>query len=344
MNMEGSLVILVVVVPLLTALIFIIRYYNYKNLLGFETLHLAMHSTRSSDETKPADVIQQSTNTGVSGATAPLSVNFHLTRQCNYRCGFCFHTAITSFVLPVAEAMHGLSLLADSGMRKVNFSGGEPFLVDRGNYVGKLVQFCKEELNLPSVTIVTNGSLVTEQWFQQYGEFLDILAVSWELGSRGQLEHVRDWCKEYKVAFKLNTVVNAYNKSEDMTEKVHALAPCRWKVFQCLPVVGENIGAAARRNVKEFLVTTDEFDEFLDRHRRVKCLVPESNENMRNSYLILDEYMRFLNCTSGGKEPSRSILDVGVTPAMNRSGFDEKMFFKRGGKYKWSKVDMELDW
>lgn len=115
MNMEGSLVILVVVVPLLTALIFIIRYYNYKNLLGFETLHLAMHSTRSSDETKPADVIQQSTNTGVSGATAPLSVNFHLTRQCNYRCGFCFHTAITSFVLPVAEAMRGLSLLADSG-------------------------------------------------------------------------------------------------------------------------------------------------------------------------------------------------------------------------------------
>lgn len=55
------------------------------------------------------------------------------------------------------------------------------------------------------------------------------------------------------------------------------------QVFQCLPVVGENIGAAARRNVEEFLVTTDEFDEFLDRHRRVKCLVPESNENV--SYL-----------------------------------------------------------
>ena len=31
----------------------------------------------------------------------PLSVNYHFTRQCNYSCGFCFHTAKTSFVLPL---------------------------------------------------------------------------------------------------------------------------------------------------------------------------------------------------------------------------------------------------
>ncbi|KAH3716536.1 hypothetical protein DPMN_059260 [Dreissena polymorpha] len=28
----------------------------------------------------------------------PLSVNYHFTRKCNYTCGFCFHTAKTSFV------------------------------------------------------------------------------------------------------------------------------------------------------------------------------------------------------------------------------------------------------
>lgn len=54
--------------------------------------------------------------------------------------------------------------------------------------------------------------------------------------------------------------------------------------------------------------------------------------------------MHFLNCANGRKEPSRSILDVGVKDAIQFSGFDEKMFFKRGGKYVWSKADMALEW
>lgn len=54
-------------------------------------------------------------------------------------------------------------------MEKINFSGGEPFLHDRGEYLGKLVKFCKTELQLPSVSIVSNGSLIRERWFQNYG-------------------------------------------------------------------------------------------------------------------------------------------------------------------------------
>ena len=54
--------------------------------------------------------------------------------------------------------------------------------------------------------------------------------------------------------------------------------------------------------------------------------------------------MRFLDCTKGQKDPSKSILDVGVTEAMKFSGFDERMFLKRGGRYTWSKADMKLDW
>lgn len=46
----------------------------------------------------------------------PQSVNYHFTRQCNYRCGFCFHTAKTSFVLPLEEAKRGLQMLKEAGM------------------------------------------------------------------------------------------------------------------------------------------------------------------------------------------------------------------------------------
>lgn len=54
--------------------------------------------------------------------------------------------------------------------------------------------------------------------------------------------------------------------------------------------------------------------------------------------------MRFLDCREGRKDPSKSILDVGVEEAIKFSGFDEKMFLKRGGKYVWSKEEMKLEW
>jgi len=60
--------------------------------------------------------------------------------------------------------------------------------------------------------------------------------------------------------------------------------------------------------------------------------------------LLLYLQMRFLDCTNGSKEPSRSVLDVGVDNALVFSGFDEHMFLKRGGKYTWSKGDMRLEW
>ncbi|KAK1171862.1 radical S-adenosyl methionine domain-containing protein 2 [Acipenser oxyrinchus oxyrinchus] len=290
----------------------------------------------------------------------PTSVNYHFTRQCNYTCGFCFHTAKTSFVLPIEEAKTGLRMLKDSGMEKINFSGGEPFLHQRGNFLGKLVQFCKQELRLPSVSIVSNGSLITEKWFQKYGEYLDILAVSCDsfqeetnalIGRRqgkkshlDNLHRVRSWCSEYRVAFKVNSVINTFNVKEDMRDQIRELNPVRWKVFQCLVIDGENAGEDALRKAEQFVISDEEFQDFLDRHSEITCLVPESNQKMRDSYLILDEYMRFLDCREGRKDPSKSILDVGVENAIQFSGFDEKMFLKRGGKYVWSKADMRLEW
>jgi len=35
-------------------------------------------------------------------------------------------------------------MLKIAGMKKLNFSGGEPFL--KAKYLGSLVQFCKEDL------------------------------------------------------------------------------------------------------------------------------------------------------------------------------------------------------
>ena len=41
---------------------------------------------------------------------------------------------------------------------------------------------------------------------------------------------VRDWCKTYRVAFKINTVVNTHNWEEDVSQEILDLNPVRWKV------------------------------------------------------------------------------------------------------------------
>ena len=66
-------------------------------------------------------------------------------------------------------------MLVEAGMEKINFSGGEPFLHKSGKYLGELVRYCKEELKLPSVSIVSNGSLITEDWFINYGNYLTLI-------------------------------------------------------------------------------------------------------------------------------------------------------------------------
>lgn len=179
------------------------------------------------------------------------------------------------------------------------------------------------------------------------------LQVNDRIGRRGagggaahlaSLARVRSWCDQYGVLFKLNTVVNSHNWGEDMVAQVAALRPVRWKVFQCLAIGAENQGEGALRQVEEFLVTEEQWQAFLSRHSSLTTLVPESNEAMRNSYLILDEYMRFLDNSGGTKAASCSLLDVGVAAAMDRAGFDQAMFLRRGGKYKWSKQDHVLDW
>lgn len=130
----------------------------------------------------------------VTATKRPISVNYHLTRQCNYSCvmevsvpqqmldelnpvsGFCFHTAKTSYVESLPTAKKAMALLKVAGMKKIDFAGGEPFM--NAELLGKLVKYCKETLELESVSLVTNGSKVPQKWLARYGEYLDIMAIS----------------------------------------------------------------------------------------------------------------------------------------------------------------------
>ncbi|KAL8868781.1 MAG: hypothetical protein Q9198_008067, partial [Flavoplaca austrocitrina] len=115
-------------------------------------------------------------------------------------------------------------------------------------------------------------------------------------------------CRKNNVKFKVNTVVCRYNIDEDINAMIAEVAPFRWKCFQVLVVEGEN----------------------------------DSSTTLR---LILDENMRFLN--KNVKDPTKSILEIGVPAAMNDVYWDEESFARRGGEYEWQKEgkkgDMALD-
>lgn len=282
---------------------------------------------------------------------APISVNYFPSRQCNYTCGFCFHTDTTSNMLPLAKAKQGLRLLQQSGMRKLNIAGGEPFLHPR--FLAQILAYSKEELHLESVSIISNGSKIKQDFLAKYGKHLDILAISCdsfiaatnEKIGRGQdgdahiqqLFNVAAWCRKYGIKFKINTVVNAYNWDEDMASHIEKLAPFRWKVFQCLIVEGENDNATRVRDARRFLITDEQWRTFCDRHKHLECYVPEDNDTMAGSYLNVDEDMCFLDKGKGEMKRSRSILDVGVRTAMGEVVWDKEAFERRGGVYNWSR-------
>ena len=271
----------------------------------------------------------------------PESVNFHYTRLCNFSCGFCFHTKKSSDKLPIEDAIRGCDMLKKAGTRKLNIAGGEPFIYP--HYLGELIKQCKENIKIEKISVITNGSLVKKNFFEKYGKYIDVFGVSCDSfdketnikigrGKKGEnvqkLFEIRELCKQYGIKFKLNTVVCNYNKDENMVENIKKLNPDRWKVFQVLMVKGEN-----EDKVTKFQITNEEFKQFVERHKEIKCMVAESNDNMKSSYLILDEKMRFLDKGDGDEIYSQSILEVGVEKALESIVYDEKEFKKRKGDY-----------
>jgi radical S-adenosyl methionine domain-containing protein 2 len=238
---------------------------------------------------------------------------------------------------------------------QINFAGGEPFLNDI--MLGELCKY-SHELGM-AVSIISNGSLIRPYWMTLYGEFVDVLGVSVDsfdpqtnaaIGRGGDANNqhaervlrVRALCAEHDIIFKMNTVVCSLNWQEDMADHVRKLDPKRWKVFQVLLLKDENSGGPGElRDARPLVISNDQFWSFVNRHRGKgvdDVLIPEPNDVMQNSYLLLDEELRFLDCSNGGKIPSKSILEVGVEAALMQAGFDDDAFMKRGGVYEWSRA------
>ena len=273
----------------------------------------------------------------------PLAVNYHLYKPCNYRCRFCFATYrdITG-QLKLDDARQLLRTLREAGVEKLNFAGGEPTLHP---HIGALV---RESKRLGFVTtLITNGARLG-QLLDAHADSIDWVGLSIDSGDeaiqaklgRGKGGHVALSLKhatrihDLGIRLKLNTVVTSLTWEESMHDLVRTIRPERWKVFQVLPIEGQNDGT-----VEPLLITKAQFDAFIDRHRELEREnlppVAEDNAAMTDSYAMIDPLGRFYGNHRSRYVYSPPILDVGVIEALCQVDFELQRLIKRGGLYLW---------
>lgn len=293
--------------------------------------------------------------------TLPPSVNMHFWRPCNMRCAFCFATyEDTRAELPRGhldrEALLDLvDRLAKHGARKLTFVGGEPTLCP---WLGELIDRAKaHEL---TTMLVSNGWKLREPgYLENELRSLDWLTLSVdsvdeqtnrESGrahrgqhtmSAGELLAIGKRALELGKRLKLNTVVHALNVDENLSDFVAQLRPERWKLFQVLPVRGQNDASIDR-----FEISGKAFARFVQRHKPLREfgveVVPEDNSDMRGTYAMIDPRGRFYDTVDGEHRYSKPILDVGVKTAWSQVRFSVERFEGRGGIYSWDVAARDL--
>lgn len=270
----------------------------------------------------------------------PPTVNWHITYECNYRCSFCFFRAPSResndsirLRISLEDAARLINLLACAGVTRVNFAGGEPTLVKE---FPDLVRLAHDSGIV--TTVVTNGTGLNDSLLKRISPFISAIKISIDSSSegtekylgRGYGNHIRnaimasEKVRARGIPLMMNTVVTKLNFNDDMHEIVSLIQPSRWKVFQVLPIDGQNISEFEMLKISE-----GEFNSFIKRHADIPSMVPEDNGLMTDSYAMVDPYGRFFQNSGGRYSYSRSILEAGVVTALSQLRFDEGKYHAR---------------
>lgn len=291
----------------------------------------------------------------------PTVINWHLTEACNYSCKYCY----AAWNRPGNERPLALDLVrsrsilthlweyfshASNGRRteiygsdlssvRLNIAGGEPLLYERN-----LRNITKHARQIGfDVSIITNGSLLTPDFSDEFASDLSWLGISIDssfsdknaaigrLDARQRQLNLPNLAsiielarrKNPRLRIKVNTVVNAINWNDDLSTTLNLLRPERWKVLRALPVMGNQL-----------TIDDEQFDHFVKKHRAfasIACV--EDNIDMKDSYIMIDPHGRFFQNTQTSHETgyvySRPILDVGVKAAFSDISFNLDRFQRR---------------
>jgi len=220
---------------------------------------------------------------------------------------------------------------------RINFAGGEPMIL--GKRFKDILVYAK---NLGfKLSIITNGSYLTDTFIDKYSAAFDMIGISYDsqfnndniiigrVDRKGQVLSNDKLLRAVKklrsvnpaIKIKINTVVNSVNYKDNFTDLIQAINPVKWKVFQVLPVLNNNL-----------LISHQDFKHFVtlnQSHRNIMAI--ENNNTMTNSYLMINPQGRFYQNQQSdqGYVYSDSINDVGVEKALEDVDIDWSLFMQR---------------
>ena len=84
-------------------------------------------------------------------------------------------------------------------------------------------------------------------------------------------------------------------------------------------------------------MTGGQFGAYVERNTPVEgvTVVPEDNDLMTGSYIMIDPMGRFYDNVDGRYRYGRPILQAGVARALQDVRVDREVFERRGGRYEW---------
>jgi len=234
--------------------------------------------------------------------------------------------------------------LCEYGFKKINFAGGEPLLCSR---LPDLIHAAKS--GGMTTSVITNGSLLNEKWLKKVDKTLDWIGISIDSlkpetnkqlgrfvpdGKIPDIEFYLDLgklVKKYGFLLKVNTVVTSLNFKEKLHKMIRRLRPIKWKIFQVLPIIDENDAV-----ITDLQISMSDFQEFLHNHTDLQCvteIVPEDNEKMIGSYIMIDPSGRFFDNVLGYYRFSDPILDVGLEKALGQIEWNIEKYLQRKSRY-----------
>jgi radical S-adenosyl methionine domain-containing protein 2 len=281
------------------------------------------------------------------------SVNFHLWEPCNMRCKFCFAgfkdvkaTILPKGHLPKEDALEVVKRLGEFGFSKISFAGGEPTLCP---WAMDLIEKAKS-FGMTTM-LITNGTKITEDYLNKLKGILDWIVISIDslnpevnsnsgrkvnsigIPTKEDYEAKIGLIKKLGFRLKINTVVHRYNFSECMSDFIAGAQPERWKVMRMLPIEGQNDAWSNKMQI-----SSEEFASFIERNRLQGTeteVVPEDNNDMKGSYIMVDPAGRFFDNVTGKHIYSSPILKVGVPEALSEVQYSFEKFTDRKGFYDW---------
>ena len=232
------------------------------------------------------------------------AINLHITGHCNMNCRMCFSASLRNGYMMPQEWVPVLELARKCGVEKVNFAGGEPTLYPHLKELAELAHHMGFY-----VSIISNGSMMDERWFQTMKGTIDCIGLSIDSPDENDeiligrhvrgINHIMNvkkvlhLARTYGFRTKLNIVVNGHSYQRDFRPLIEETRSDRVKALRVLKLDGAN------ENMPEGMWITDQqFDQFRRDHLGLGISF-EDNEDMAGTYLMFDPFGNLMDNRNG---------------------------------------------